>query len=404
MQARIEQQAALEAVEGARTDMLRAAEARAKAQERSEVFESDRAQHAEMTAERREELSRVHESLRQASREVARVHQQLNRAHLAPRHSASFVNLGDKAVIGVILGDSTDIGVPVLGVSPDGPSERAGIQQGDVIISMMGETLSEGDEEDARAVLTQVMEGVKVGDELVIAVNRDGALLERIVVADKREPFAWQSIVRLPSVPSVPAVPGVATAPHAQVFIERIEIPDIDEKALHVQVEKMREDIDRTRVIINGKRFGIEGDAPTTYDYEFETFSEFGDEVLRETNVWFGLPVTRGLKLAEIDEGLGEYFKTDRGVLVLKARDDNDLQLQSGDVILDVGGKEVIKPSDVMRALRDWEPGATIQINIKRDRKDKTLDILLEDKMLGFDFTPLSDELQFQYHTEDSKH
>ena len=46
MQARIEQQAALEAVEGARTDMLRATEARAKAQERSEVFESDRAQHA----------------------------------------------------------------------------------------------------------------------------------------------------------------------------------------------------------------------------------------------------------------------------------------------------------------------------------------------------------------------
>jgi membrane-associated protease RseP (regulator of RpoE activity) len=321
----------------------------------------------------------------------------LNREAFAPRVS---INLGDKAVIGVVLGESEDGGVPVLGVSPDGPSDRAGIQQGDVIVSMMGETLADGDQ-DARAVLSQVMEDVKVGDELVISVDRDGVAQEFVVVADKREPFAWQSIVRLPPVPSAPHAVIAPNAPDALSIIERIEIPEIDEEAIRVQVEKMREGMDRARVLINTNRVTSSGDSDTGWEYEFETFSEFGDDAVREANVWFGLPATRGLKLAEIDEGLGEYFKTDRGVLVLKAKEDNDLQLQSGDVILEVGGKEVDKPSDVMRALRDWEPGATIQINIMRDRKDKNLDILLEERMLGFDFAPLTDDLFFEFKTKE---
>ena len=85
----------------------------------------------------------------------------------------------------------------------------------------------------------------------------------------------------------------------------------------------------------------------------------------------------------------------------MKAKEDNDLQLQSGDVILDVGGKEVERPSDVMRALRDWEPGASIQINIMRDRKDETLEVVLEERMLGFNFTPMSDDFHFEFKSKE---
>jgi hypothetical protein len=407
--ARHEQQRALEAVERARSEMLHVAEEQAQhaasaANHAVQAESAELARIAERAAERaaslamREELSRAHEDLRQASREVARVHRELdrNRRVVAPRHSR--LNLGDKAVIGVVLGDSTDKGVEVLGVSPDGPSDRAGLEQGDVIVSMMGTPLADEDTEDARAVLSEVMEAVNVGDEIVIDVMRDGDTHSYTVTADKREPFAWQSIVRLPSVPTPPH------APDANMIIERIEriaVPEIDEVALRAQVERIREDLDHARVIIETNRVAPADDSTESWEYRFETFSEFGDEAIREANVWFGLPVTRGLKLAEIDPGLGEYFKTDRGVLVLKALEDNDLQLQSGDVILQVGEKTVDKPSDLMRALREWEPGANIELQIKRDRKNKTLDIVLPEKSLGFDFDfePLMDNLHINVHT-----
>ena len=98
-----------------------------------------------------------------------------------------------------------------------------------------------------------------------------------------------------------------------------------------------------------------------------------GNFALHDANGWFGLPMAQGLQLAEIDPGLGEYFKTDRGVLVLKANTDNDLQLESGDVILQVGNKEVNSPAEFMRALRDFQPGDELEMDIKRQRKDRTL-------------------------------
>jgi S1-C subfamily serine protease len=83
--------------------------------------------------------------------------------------------------------------------------------------------------------------------------------------------------------------------------------------------------------------------------------------------------MAQGLQLAEIDPGLGEYFKTNRGVLVLKARADNDLQLKSGDVILQVGDTEVNTPAEFMRALRGLDSGDELVMDIKRNRKDHTL-------------------------------
>jgi membrane-associated protease RseP (regulator of RpoE activity) len=313
------------------------------------------------------------------------------------------VNLGDRAVIGVVLGDADSSGVPILGVSPDGPSDRAGLQQGDIIVAMMGQPITNVDQKSSREVLGEVMEGVKVGDEIIITVDRNDESIDYTVVADKREPFSWQSIVRLPSVPRVATrvIKAAPAAPGAPMVIERINIPEIDVEELRVQVERIREEVDHARVVIESGQniqYGY-SHGEDDFEFEFESLSEMGDGALREANIWFGLPATQGLKLAEIDEGLGEYFKTDRGVLVLEAREDNDLQLKSGDVILQVGGKSVDKPSDVMRALRDWDPGVTIELDIKRNRKDQTLDIVLPESKFSYEFAPSADNIHVEVHT-----
>ena len=67
------------------------------------------------------------------------------------------------------------------------------------------------------------------------------------------------------------------------------------------------------------------------------------------------------------------------------------MNLQSGDVILRVGDTEVSKPADVMRALRDWEPGSGIELHIMRERKEETIEVELPEHSFGFTDSPVAE-------------
>lgn len=305
----------------------------------------------------REALRKTHEELRDATREVARAHRDL--AHAGDeREIIRHVNLGDRAVIGVVLGSESDNGVEIIGVSPDGPAERAGLEQGDILVSIQDIVLADNDA--ARESVFEVMSDVDDQEELAVVVERDGVSSEYTVTAEIREPRGWQSMIRIAEVEAVAAVPG-----DRHVIIERIEIPEIDEEAIAAQVAELTQHLEH-------------------YEFDHEEFSEFGEHAMSEANAWFGLPRAHGLELTSINEGLGAYFKTDRGVLVIKAREDNAYGLESGDVILSIDSTAVNSPSDMLRALRDVEPGSEIDIGIKRNRRDKTLSVVVPENRLGF--------------------
>jgi C-terminal processing protease CtpA/Prc len=382
----------LEEVERARADAQAARQEAAKAAEMAREIsqrhaqavheDSGRAQrdHEEVARERevrqeevtraRTELSRAHRELRKASREVAQAHRDLSRSGRDVEITTE-INLGDRAVIGVVLGKQTDKGVEIIGVSPDGPAERAGLQPGDVLVSIRGEELA-GDKE-ARQSVFQVMRDVSDGEELAVVVNRTGQSFEYTVTAEQREPRGWQSVIRIQDIAGIPESPN---APH--VVMKTIEIPEIDEVALAAEIAELSERIEATNHMF------VIHDGHNVQELEIEGFSEFGRQAMDEANIWFGLPQAHGLDLASINEGLGAYFKTDRGVLVIKAREGNAYELESGDVILSIDSTEVNSPSDLVRALRDVEPGGAIAIEIKRDRKDKTLNVIVPENRLGY--------------------
>jgi hypothetical protein len=371
-----DRRAAEASMEKAREQLQLASEQREKAMEAdSQARATQRAEMEKM----QEELSNARRQLRETSREIARVNREVARAQASSGSSQFVFRTHDRPVIGVILGDADDVGIKVLGVSPDGPSERAGIKQGDVIVAMGGRVLAAVDEDgNARSGLKIAMQEIKADEPVIVSVERGDQTLDLTVVPEIREPLTWQFDTRFPTAPSAPGVPGKV------VTIERIEVPQIDTEALTEQIEQIRIEIDERRVLMESGEFAPHADG---YEFELHELSEMGDLALHDANVWFGLPMARGLKLAEIDPDLGEYFKTDRGVLVLKARADNDLQLVSGDVILQVGDTEVNSPAEFMRALRDFHSGDELEIDIKRKRKDRTLKTVMPENQTGF-FAP----------------
>jgi predicted metalloprotease with PDZ domain len=326
----------------------------------------------------REELSRAHRELREATREMARAHSELARAGEADQ-LIKHVNLGDRAVIGVILGQESADGVQVIGVSPDGPAERAGVQAGDLLVSIRGESLA-GGHHRGRDTLHRVLEEAGENEALALVVSRDGETWNLTVTPERREPSSWQTLIRIPEAPAAPHAPD---APH--IVVERIEIPDIDTAEIERRVAEASEKLKAMRyefVMPDGQT--LEGDIESFGDIEFEDYSGLAERALREANVWFGLPQAQGLELASIDEGLGSYFDTNRGVLVLRARENNAYQLRSGDVVLDVNGQSVNAPSDLVRALREIEPGSAVDLTIKRDRRDRTLSVTMPENRLGY--------------------
>jgi C-terminal processing protease CtpA/Prc len=339
-------------------------------QRHEEEIERTNAIQREDVERAREELSRAHRELREASREIAQAHRELSRSGQNVEVVMD-VNLGDRAVIGVVLGRPTARGVELMGVSPDGPAERAGLQPGDVVVAIQGVDLVNND--DARRVAIDLMRDVSDGEVVAITAERDGQAGDYSVTAEQREPRGWQSVIRIPEDPVI-----ADNLESVHTIIERIAVPELDQAALVAEIAELSERIESREFTF------VTEDGETISQFEFEGFSEMCGLAMSDANIWFGLPQAHGLELTSINQGLGAYFKTDRGVLVIEAREGNAYELESGDVILSIGDVSVDTPSDMMRALRDVQPGSAIAIEIKRDRKDKTLQVTIPENRLGF--------------------
>ena len=71
----------------------------------------------------------------------------------------------------------------------------------------------------------------------------------------------------------------------------------------------------------------------------------------------------------ELTPGLGRYFGTDKGLLVVHPPKDSNLKLEEGDVILDIDGRVPTNGSHALRILNSYRAGESLKLHIMRQQK-----------------------------------
>jgi S1-C subfamily serine protease len=77
----------------------------------------------------------------------------------------------------------------------------------------------------------------------------------------------------------------------------------------------------------------------------------------------------RSLELVPVTPKLGQYFGTDKGMLVVRAPVSGDYRLEEGDVLLSIDGRVPESPGHAFRILRSYEPGEQVKLQVLRSRK-----------------------------------
>ena len=93
----------------------------------------------------------------------------------------------------------------------------------------------------------------------------------------------------------------------------------------------------------------------------------------------------RDMELASLTPGLGSYFGTDKGVLVLRAPADGALKLEDGDVILAIDGRAPESGSHAARILGSYVGGEKITLRVMRQHKTLELEMTMPDATRAHD-------------------
>jgi hypothetical protein len=131
---------------------------------------------------------------------------------------------------------------------------------------------------------------------------------------------------------------------------------------------RMRMDTLRLRGFERGRIYGFSGDS--VWQFETGPNSRFGITM-------FGTRAIGGAELTELNPGLGEYFGTDSGVLVVRVPDGSPADragLEAGDVILSINGRDIESMADLRNAITR-APRDPIRMEILRRKARQTIEL-----------------------------
>ena len=87
-----------------------------------------------------------------------------------------------------------------------------------------------------------------------------------------------------------------------------------------------------------------------------------------------------GVSIVPLSDQLAAYFGVKEGVLVSEVTGGAPAAtagIQAGDVITAVNGRNVLSSGDLIREVRQAEPGSTIDVRLTRNRKELTVKVTM---------------------------
>jgi membrane-associated protease RseP (regulator of RpoE activity) len=89
----------------------------------------------------------------------------------------------------------------------------------------------------------------------------------------------------------------------------------------------------------------------------------------------------RSLELVPVTPKLGQYFGTDKGLLVVRAPAvAGGAGLEEGDVILTIGGRTPENPRHAFRILGSYQPSEPVKVEVLRQRKRTTVEVRVPER------------------------
>jgi type II secretory pathway component PulC len=274
--------------------------------------------------------------LEEAARQVAELSSQLIGDATVIALGSVREALAPRPMLGINIaaaGENGNAGVLVEGVVPDGPAAEAGIQRGDILVEIDGKSLEGGESGSGMRVLSDHMDEIESGVEMIVRYVRDGTSQTATVEPRNMDPIGmafsmsgdWDfDFEDLESLEALEALEELeALAPHHPAGTKR-------------------------------------------YKFRLGHAAYWGD-----------------MELVTLTPELGEYFGAEEGILVVRAPGEEALQLQDGDVIVEIDGRKPTDPAHAMRILRSYDAGENLTLGIVRQKKRRSLDIDLPAPDLG---------------------
>jgi len=265
--------------------------------------------------------------------------------------------------MGIYFGWSDDGRAEVRDVVRGSPADRAGVRSGDVVVRLNGRA-------PTREAVDQLRESLDRGDSVHLRVRHDGEEADRLIVAAARP---RTMVYGLPG-----TIPGTVWEPGDRRVVIRMDTIAGRIDSLVVRMDSLRT---RLRTRIHGDSMVIHMD--TVWRVMRDSLRTAFPRAAREFHAAvpflteFGSRSVAGAEFAEMNEGLGRYFHTNEGLLVLQVGPQTPSArggLQPGDVVIEAAGRKV----EHVRDLRDAftrAAGQEVRLTVLRDGRRQQLSV-----------------------------
>ncbi len=242
--------------------------------------------------------------------------------------------------------DTDSIGAFIQAIAPNGPAARAGLRSGDIITRLNGQSLVGGrsvpgvEESSPGVRLAEIASLIQPGDTVPCEFRRGSQRRTVLIFAGDDPAFArvspegmWGGWVMGDNPPEPTRM--------ADGGMRRTVLPPGTRDSLRLRPDVPSPMFERERV------------SPPMM---FLMGSSLAD-----------------LELAPMNPGLGRYFGTSDGILVISVPEGSRLALKPGDVVQRVDGRVLAGPGHLLRILRSYDSDEPIRFQVVRMKKQKTI-------------------------------